>query len=158
MKGMVEESWASTPAVRNSMRSNKSRDTKPELAVRRALHALGLRYRVCERPLPAVRRTVDVVFRRDQVAVEIRGCFWHGCAEHYRGPSANGSYWAEKVARNIARDADTERRLAEAGWTLLVVWEHEDPQSAAQRVHELLSSVRGGAGSNAGRLSGASSG
>ncbi len=127
------------------MQSNKSRDTKPELAVRRAIHALGLRYRVCERPLPAVRRTVDVVFRRDQVAVEIRGCFWHGCAEHYRGPSANGGYWADKVARNIARDADTERRLAEAGWTLLVVWEHEDPQSAALRVHEVLSAVRGGA-------------
>ncbi|MEO6503520.1 MAG: very short patch repair endonuclease [Jatrophihabitantaceae bacterium] len=141
---MVEQSWASTPAVRSSMRSNKSRDTKPELAVRRAIHALGLRYRVCERPLPAVRRTVDVVFRRDQVAVEIRGCFWHGCAEHYRGPSANGDYWAAKVARNIARDADTERRLAEAGWTLLVVWEHEDPQSAALRVRDVLSSARRG--------------
>ncbi|HEX8078990.1 MAG TPA: very short patch repair endonuclease [Jatrophihabitans sp.] len=139
---MAEESWASTPAVRSSMQSNKSRDTKPELAVRRAIHALGLRYRVCERPLPAVRRTVDVVFRRDQVAVEIRGCFWHGCAEHYRGPSTNGSYWAEKVARNIARDADTERRLAEAGWTLLVVWEHEDPQSAALRVRDVLNLTR----------------
>ncbi|MDQ1720588.1 MAG: mismatch endonuclease, patch repair protein [Pseudonocardiales bacterium] len=124
------------------MRSNKSRDTKPELAVRRAIHALGLRYRVCARPLPAVRRTVDVVFRRDQVAVEVRGCFWHGCAEHYRGPSTNGGYWAAKVARNIARDTDTERRLHEAGWTLLVVWEHENPQSAALRVRDVLSTRR----------------
>ncbi|SDC43822.1 T/G mismatch-specific endonuclease [Actinokineospora iranica] len=116
------------------MQANKSRDTKPELMLRKALHALGLRYRVCARPLPDVRRTVDVVFRPVKVAVELRGCFWHGCPEHYRAPTANDSYWAEKVRRNVARDEDTARRLAEAGWLLEVVWEHEDLRQAAERV------------------------
>jgi DNA mismatch endonuclease, patch repair protein len=124
------------------MQSNKSRDTKPEVALRRALHALGLRYRICQRPLPEVRRTVDVVFRRDRVAVELRGCFWHGCPAHYRSPSTNGGFWAAKVARNMARDEDTQRRLTEAGWTLLVVWEHEDPALAASEVLKVLRSKR----------------
>ena len=116
------------------MQANRSRDTKPELALRRALHAMGLRYRVCARPIPDVPRAVDVVFRPARVAVEVRGCFWHGCPEHYRQPKANEGYWAAKVARNVARDADTERRLDEAGWMLLAVWEHEDPREAADKV------------------------
>lgn len=120
------------------MLSNKSRDTKPELVLRRALHAKGLRYRVCARPLPAVRRTVDVVFRPVKVAVEVRGCFWHGCPEHYRAPANNNGYWAAKVQRTMARDADTEVRLADAGWTLVVVWEHEDIVSAADRVAAMV--------------------
>lgn len=131
---MTGESWASSAATRKSMQANKSRDTKPELALRRALYAMGLRYRVCARPVPDVRRSADVVFRPIRVAVEVRGCFWHGCPEHYRQPKANEDYWTAKVARNLARDADTERRLREAGWLLVVVWEHEDPQEAATRV------------------------
>ncbi|WP_324187498.1 very short patch repair endonuclease [Actinokineospora iranica] len=131
---MAESSWATSVVIRKSMQANKSRDTKPELMLRKALHALGLRYRVCARPLPDVRRTVDVVFRPVKVAVELRGCFWHGCPEHYRAPTANDSYWAEKVRRNVARDEDTARRLAEAGWLLEVVWEHEDLRQAAERV------------------------
>lgn len=116
------------------MQSNKSRDTKPELRLRRALHALGLRYRVCARPLPDVRRTVDVIFRPTKVAVEVRGCFWHGCPTHYRAPAANSTYWAEKVDRNMRRDHDTAQRLHEAGWILEVVWEHENLDQAAQRI------------------------
>jgi DNA mismatch endonuclease (patch repair protein) len=130
----VAESWASSPATRKSMQSNRSRDTKPELALRRQLHALGLRYRVCARPITEVRRTADIVFRPARVAVEIRGCFWHGCPEHYRAPAANSGYWAEKVQRNIRRDAENEQRLHDAGWVLVTVWEHEDPHMAAARV------------------------
>lgn len=130
----TRDSWASSAATRKSMQANKSRDTKPELALRKALHAMGLRYRVCTRPIPGVRHSADVVFRPVRVAVEVRGCFWHGCSEHYRQPKANESYWTAKVARNVARDADTERRLREAGWWLIVVWEHEAPQEAAARV------------------------
>ena len=128
---MPSESWASSDANRRSMQGNRSRDTKPELTLRRALHAAGLRYRVCARPLPAVRRTTDIVFRPVKVAVEVRGCYWHGCPEHYRAPATNAGYWATKIERNTARDADTERRLTEAGWTLIVVWEHEDLAAAA---------------------------
>lgn len=102
--------------------------------MRRELHALGLRYRLCARPLPDIRRTVDILFRPARVAVEVRGCFWHGCPEHYRGPAANKDYWSAKVARNVARDVDTERRLHKAGWVLVVVWEHDDPHDAAARV------------------------
>lgn len=131
---MTGQSWASSPAARKSMQANRSRDTKPELALRKALHAMGLRYRVCARPIQDIHRTVDVVFRPARVAVEVRGCFWHGCPEHYRQPKANESYWSAKVARNVTRDADTERRLNEAGWLLLVVWEHENPGEAAAKV------------------------
>ncbi|GAA0234459.1 very short patch repair endonuclease [Saccharothrix mutabilis subsp. mutabilis] len=125
------------------MQANKSRDTKPEVGLRKALHALGLRYRVCARPLPEVRRTVDVLFRPAKVAVELRGCFWHGCPEHYRAPKANDQYWSEKVRRNVARDEETERVLAAAGWVLEVVWEHEDLQKAALRVAATVTERRG---------------
>lgn len=116
------------------MQSNRSRDTKPELALRQKLHALGLRYRVCTRPIPEVRRTADVVFGPAHVAVEVRGCFWHGCPEHYRAPASNAAYWAEKVQRNQRRDVENEERLRDAGWLLVTVWEHEDPREASLRI------------------------
>lgn len=119
------ESWASSRATRATMQANRSRDTKPELAVRRILHAAGLRYRVAARVEPDVRRTVDVVFTRQRIAVLIDGCFWHGCPEHWVLPKTNIEYWQEKIDRNTARDRDTDARLAERGWTVLRFWEHE---------------------------------
>lgn len=120
------------------MKSNKSRDTKPELALRSAVHALGLRYRVAAKPLTGVRRTADLVFPRAKVAVFLDGCFWHGCPEHHTVASANAKFWAEKVEGNRTRDRDTDRRLAEAGWDVVRVWEHEDPQVAARHVEEVV--------------------
>ena len=120
------------------MQSNKSRDTKPELALRSAVHALGLRYRVSAKPLAGLRRTADLVFPRARVAVFLDGCFWHGCPEHHTVASANASFWAEKVEGNRTRDRDTDRRLAEAGWDVVRVWEHEDPLAAAHRVREVV--------------------
>lgn len=99
------ESWASTPGTRLSMQSNRGRDTSPEMAVRRRLHALGLRFRVSIRPLPNIRRTADIVFTRRKVAVFIDGCFWHGCPEHYQAPVRNGDFWLQKRERNRERDA-----------------------------------------------------
>lgn len=128
--------------VRKSMQSNKSRDTKPELALRRAVHALGLRYRVSTRPLPGVRRTADLVFTRAKVAVFMDGCFWHGCPEHHTKSATNAVYWAEKVERNRGRDAETDRLLREAGWTVIRFWEHEDPIEAAERVARDVRSAR----------------
>lgn len=120
------------------MRSNKGRDTRPELALRRAVHALGLRYRVAARPLPGVRRTADIVFTRAKVAVFLDGCFWHGCPEHHTVAVTNAGFWAEKARRTRERDAETDRLLAEAGWLSLRVWEHEQPHDAAERVaHEV---------------------
>lgn len=133
-----EFSWASTDAVRRSMQSNKSRDTAPELAVRSLLHAAGRRFRVVYPPVPAVRRTADIVFTRAQVAVFIDGCFWHGCPLHYRRPTRNQSYWDLKHTANRARDLDTDERLVAAGWTVLRFWEHEDPRDVAAVIEAVL--------------------
>ena len=128
-------SWASSPAVRAVMRGNKGRDTRPELAVRSAVHALGLRYRVGINPLPRVRRTADLVFPRARVAVFVDGCFWHGCPEHHRPARRNAEFWATKIEGNIARDADTDARLRAAGWTVIRIWEHEPPAIAANKIN-----------------------
>ncbi|POX44525.1 very short patch repair endonuclease [Streptomyces sp. Ru72] len=119
------------------MQGNKGRDTKPELALRRAVHALGLRYRVSTRPLPHLRRTADLVFTRARIAVFLDGCFWHGCPEHHTVATSNADYWSSKVEANRRRDRETDRLLGEAGWSVLRVWEHEDPLAAAARVREL---------------------
>lgn len=116
---------ASSDAVRATMRANRGRDTGPELAVRRALHARGLRYRV-HHPLPFNRRRrADIAFTRAKVAVFIDGCFWHGCPEHGTIPRRNSPYWSVKITTNRQRDADTTRRLEEDGWAVLRFWEHE---------------------------------
>ncbi|MDX1888144.1 very short patch repair endonuclease [Mycolicibacterium sp. 050158] len=134
----MAESWASSPEARARMQSNKSRDTKPELALRSAVHARGLRYRVSAKPLAGVRRTADLVFPRAKVAVFLDGCFWHGCPEHHTVASANAKFWADKVQANRARDRDTDGRLDAAGWVSVRIWEHEDPVDAAQRVEEVV--------------------
>ncbi|MEW1695559.1 very short patch repair endonuclease [Streptomyces sp. NPDC093249] len=137
-----EGSWASSAARRRNMQAIRSRDTKPEQLVRRLLHARGLRYRVAAKPLPGLRRTADIVFRPVKVAVFIDGCYWHGCPEHYVSPKTNPGYWSEKVARNMARDGDTDERLQEAGWTVLRFWEHEPPEACAARISEEIAERR----------------
>jgi len=121
------------------MRGNRRRDTRPELAVRSLLYAAGLRYRV-DYPLPFdKRRRADIVFPRQRLAVFIDGCFWHGCPDHYRTAKADiGGFWATKLQQNAARDEDTDRRLADSGWTVMRFWEHEDPHAVAERVSEAL--------------------
>lgn len=126
-------SWASTEGSRNSMRSNRRRDTLPELAVRRRLHATGLRYRVDFAPLGG-RRRADIVFTRQRVAVFIDGCYWHGCPNHATFPKRNSDYWLPKLARNVERDRETDQSLREAGWTVLRFWEHESPDDVAHRI------------------------
>ncbi|MEU9013034.1 very short patch repair endonuclease [Streptomyces sp. NPDC048479] len=129
-----EGSWASSAGRRRNMQAIRSRDTQPERLLRRLLHAQGLRYRVAAKPLPDLRRTADIVFRPTKVAVFIDGCYWHGCPEHYVPPRTNPGYWSDKVAGNMARDRDTDRRLTEAGWTVLRFWEHESPEECASTV------------------------
>lgn len=124
------------------MQGNRGRDTRPELALRRAAHALGLRYRVSVRPLPGFRRTADLVFPGAQVAVFLDGCFWHGCETHHTVAATNASYWAEKVVRNRERDRETDGALVDAGWAVLRVWEHEDPAEAAVRIRRMVDDRR----------------
>ncbi|HVA89820.1 MAG TPA: very short patch repair endonuclease [Chloroflexota bacterium] len=116
------------------MQGNRSRDTKPELALRSALHALGLRYRVSTRPLPGLRCTADLVFRPATVAVFVDGCFWHGCPRHGRRVVTNAEYWSAKIARNQQRDQRVDDALLAAGWLPVRVWEHESVQEAALRI------------------------
>lgn len=133
---------ASSPNVRSVMRGNRKRDTKPELAVRKVVHHLGLRYRVACRPLPSERFTADLVFPSARVAVFIDGCFWHGCPEHFSSPRTNASYWGPKIARNQARDAAAMAALRAAGWVGLRIWEHEAPDLAADRIAKTVHQVR----------------
>lgn len=120
------------------MRRTPSRDTRPEIRLRSALHRLGLRFRVDARPLLGVRRRADVVFRSVRVAVFLDGCFWHGCDVHCVWPKANAKWWREKIERNRRRDVDTDRRLTEAGWTSIRVWEHDPVDVAASRIEKLV--------------------
>ncbi|WP_432109672.1 very short patch repair endonuclease [Streptomyces sp. AA1529] len=131
---MPAGSWASSAARRRNMQAIRSRDTTPERKIRQLVHAQGARYRVSARPLPGLRRTADMVFRPVKVAVFIDGCYWHGCAEHYVPPKTNSGYWSDKVARNIARDRDTDHKLKEAGWLVLRFWEHEESGDCADKI------------------------
>lgn len=132
-------SWASSPASRAVMRGNRGRDTRPERALRSALHARGLRYRVGVRPIRDVRRTADVLFPGARIAVFLDGCFWHGCPEHHRpATGATSEFWQNKIAENRRRDADTDRRLIDAGWAVVRIWEHEPVEAAAQQVEEIV--------------------
>jgi DNA mismatch endonuclease (patch repair protein) len=136
---------ASPPAVseasRKVMQANRSRDTSPELALRRELHRRGLRYFVHRRPLADLRCTADIVFPRKRLCVFVDGCFWHGCPVHSRTPKSNESYWSPKIARNAQRDRRNDVALAAAGWVSLRFWEHEirvDPAAAAGEIAAAL--------------------
>lgn len=127
-----------TPTIRARMSLQKSRNTQVEMRLRRALHASGLRYRVHRRPVKGVRREADLVFGPTRVAVFVDGCFWHGCPEHVTWPKKNAEFWRRKIEGNRARDADTDARLAEAGWLAVRVWEHESSTVAAERVRKIV--------------------
>src|SRR5687767_2869296 len=104
------------------MRAVHSRDTTPELLVRRLVWRLGYRYRLCLKMLPGC---PDIVFRSRRKVIFVHGCFWHGhgCARGSRRPKTRHEYWDAKRARNQARDVRNRRELRQAGWDVLVVWE-----------------------------------
>lgn len=132
---------SSSAAVSRRMSTARRRDTAPEVALRRALHRRGLRYRVAW-PVPGQRRrTIDVAFTRARLAVFVDGCFWHGCPLHGTAPRANASWWSEKIGGNQRRDRDTDRALARLGWSVLRLWEHDvlaDAERAADVVAEMV--------------------
>ena len=116
------------------MSAQLTKDTAPELAIRKLLHTAGLRYRVNHLVLPKLRRRADIAFTRRKVAVFVDGCFWHGCADHGTQPKTNAEWWSEKLAKNVTRDRETDRLLGEAGWIVLRIWEHEDLEEASKRI------------------------
>ncbi|MEU7514933.1 very short patch repair endonuclease [Streptomyces sp. NPDC042898] len=123
-----------TASTSSRMSKQRSRDTGVEMALRRILHASGLRYRVHRRPLKGVRREADIVFGPAKVAVFVDGCFWHACPEHATWPKRNSEFWRTKIEKNRTRDANTDARLEAAGWVSVRVWEHEAADEAAARV------------------------
>lgn len=124
------------------MQANKGRDTKPELKLRSALHARGYRFRVNYRPVAGLRRTADIAFTRWKLAVFVDGCFWHGCPQHGTWPKSNEAFWKQKIEGNRLRDSDTTRRLADAGWTSVRLWEHEPIETMLCAVENALKNLR----------------
>lgn len=122
------------------MSRTKGRDTLPERLLRSELHRRGLRFRKDARPESSIRRTADVLFTRAHVCVFVDGCFWHGCPDHFVMPKTRTVFWKSKIEGNMARDIDTNRRLGEAGWTVVRLWEHEPVIAAADMVEAIVRS------------------
>ena len=121
------------------MAAVRSNNTSPELRVRYALHSLGVRYRLDQTIALGGRKVrPDLVFRGARVALFVDGCFWHGCETHCRMPSSNVGYWNSKIDRNRARDRSVDEILGQNGWTVMRIWEHEDPMVAALSLRRVL--------------------
>lgn len=119
----------------------RTKDTKPEMVVRRYLHGLGYRYRLHAKDLPG---SPDIVFRRQKVAVFVHGCFWHrhqDCRLAYT-PKSRRDFWEAKFAANRARDEAARKSLEADGWEVIVVWECKtrtgDLRSLQERIREAL--------------------
>jgi DNA mismatch endonuclease, patch repair protein len=121
MESRAHRSW--------TMSQVKSKNTTPEIVVRRAAHALGLRFRLHREDLPG---KPDLIFPQWRVAMFVNGCFWHsheGC-NRARVPRSNGDYWKPKLLRNVERDREHIRSLRKAGWRVIVIWECESRKPA----------------------------
>jgi DNA mismatch endonuclease (patch repair protein) len=118
------------------MRAIRRTGTKPELALRSALHRQGYRFRKDYRLdlASGTRVRPDIAFTARRVAVFVDGCFWHVCPEHGRDPTVNEWYWAPKLRRNMERDRAADAALAAAGWQVVRVWEHEPLEAAIAAV------------------------
>lgn len=120
------------------MRRVRRRDTACEMALRRALYAQGFRYRVDRQVIPDQRTRADIVFSAKKVAIFVDGCFWHGCPIHVSEPKRNAGWWREKLSYNRHRDREVNAALYVGGWTVVRIWEHEDPVESANRIAGLL--------------------
>lgn len=120
------------------MQRVRQKNTACEAALRRELHARGLRYRLQVPLLTKPRRVADVVFSGPRVAVFVDGCFWHGCPQHATWPKKNADFWRAKIEANVARDGDTNARLCAEGWCVIRVWAHEEPKVAADRIARVI--------------------
>ena len=129
--------YGMTPEERSALMSRiRGRDTKPELTIRRALHAIGFRFRLHRRDLPG---RPDLVLPRHRAVILVHGCFWHnhGC-QLCRMPATNREFWAEKLEANRARDRRVVEALAELHWRVLTVWECSIRRSGDGAVAEVI--------------------
>ncbi|MGC4862808.1 very short patch repair endonuclease [Micromonospora sp. DT41] len=134
LSAMTRRPTALNAAVSAQMSRMPRTRTKPEMSVRRELHRRGLRFRVNHPGLPG---RPDIAFTRARLAVFVDGCFWHLCPQHAVLPKNNATWWREKLQRNVQRDREKDEALAALGWTVLHVWEHEDPVAVAEIVEQL---------------------
>lgn len=119
------------------MSRNRGRDTKPEVLVRKACWAIGMRYTLNAK-LPG---RPDFVFPGAKVAVFVDGCFWHGCLIHYQAPATRSRFWQSKLACNREHDKLVTRQLRDAGWTVLRIWEHTVRKALPSAVEEIREAV-----------------
>ncbi|WP_347976184.1 DNA mismatch endonuclease Vsr [Microbacterium sp. ProA8] len=136
------EVWETSDKVRTRMAATRSSGTRLELRMRRELTDLGVRYRLQTRPVPELRHRADFVFAGARVVVDLRGCYWHACEVHCVRPKTNVDRWAEKFAQNKERDRRVVDELTARGWTVVVVWEHDDLKQKAAEIAGLLRSRR----------------
>ncbi|MGE6608636.1 very short patch repair endonuclease [Halomonas sp. NPDC076908] len=112
----------------------KGKNTKPELALRKALWSLGYRYRVRNR-LPG---KPDLVFPSSRTAIFVDGCFWHKCPDHFVEPKTRTQFWLDKINGNVARDRRNNESLRADGWQVIRIWEHEIKKSLANTVDRVV--------------------
>lgn len=131
-----------TPEQRRlNMSRIRSGNTKPELLVRRALQAAGLRYRIHRRDLPG---TPDIVFARQRVAIFVHGCFWHGHdCRLFKLPGTRREFWQQKIEANVRRDKTAIVSLQQDGWRVFVVWECAIKGAHRRELGEVVASVAG---------------
>lgn len=121
------------------MAANRKRDTKPEVALRSALHRHGLRFRKHRSiHLRDLKVSPDIVFVTARTAIFIDGCFWHRCEQHGNLPRSNVRYWSRKLQTNVDRDRRVTVALQAEGWKVLRIWEHEDIEEAVSLVIDAL--------------------
>jgi len=131
----MERPKPSSPSASQRLARQKQSSTEPELRLRRALHARGLRYRVGYR---VANIRCDIVFIRARLIIMVDGCFWHSCPQHSTIPKSNSEWWSQKLAVNRARDVRQSESLEGEGWRVLRVWEHEDPNDVADSIERIL--------------------
>ena len=126
--------------VRRNMRTMPTRNSSPEMELRRVLHGGGLRYRLHAASLPG---RPDITFAAGKVAVFVDGCFWHACPVHGTLPRNNRAWWRQKLLANRRRDREKDRQLEALGWLAIHVWEHENMNVAASRIARIVRAAAG---------------
>jgi DNA mismatch endonuclease (patch repair protein) len=121
------------------MQSVRRKGTQPENRIYEELLRRGLQLNTSTRPISEIRVTADLVFPSEKLSVFIDGCFWHRCPDHFKLPLTNRDWWEEKVSETVRRDRRQTAKLNDAGWSVVRVWEHENPSEAADRIVAALS-------------------
>jgi DNA mismatch endonuclease (patch repair protein) len=136
---MTPSAYVTSPGRSRTMAAIRRRDTKPEVALRSAIHRLGYRFRK-DYPLRVDGKLIrpDIAFTKRRVAVFIDGCFWHCCPEHGRRPSVNERYWTPKLEANVTRDQEQTAALEAAGWQVLRFWEHQQVDLIAAAIANVV--------------------